>query len=74
MKVRVYAIGEGTGGDMYDYGWITDATNHERVWEMNYRDTDHAGGNGKNRLSDEVIDLKRQLHGAFRDRWLPLLA
>lgn len=59
MKVRVYAIGEGSGGDMYDYGWITDATNHERVWEMNYRNTDHAGGNSKNRLSDEVIDLKK---------------
>lgn len=57
MDVRVYALGEGTGGDMYDYGWIIDADTRERVWTMEYRSTERAGGAEKNRVSDEVIRL-----------------
>ncbi len=59
MDVRIYALGEGSRGEMYDYGWIVDAKTHKRVWEMNYRNTDHAGGNSKNRLADEVIELEK---------------
>lgn len=59
MKLRVYAIGEGSGHTMYDYGWITDANTHEVVWEMDYRDTEHAGGASKNRFVDEVIELDK---------------
>jgi len=44
---------------MFDFGWITNAKTHERVWEMRYRDTEHAGGNSKNRLIDTVIKLKK---------------
>lgn len=54
MDLRIYALGEGVGRDMYDYGWIVDARDHRRVWEMQFRDTEHAGGNHKNRLYDEV--------------------
>jgi hypothetical protein len=55
--VRVYAIGEGTGGEMVDYGWIEDAKSGRRVWEMTYRVTEHAGGANKNRRFDGVIRL-----------------
>jgi hypothetical protein len=57
MEVRVYAMGEGSGGDMYDYGWIVDAADTETVWRMQYEDTEHAGGAQKNRMIDEVITL-----------------
>lgn len=59
MKVRIYALGEGRDGDMFDYGWIEDARTHRKVWTMRYRDTDHAGGASKNRLCDDVIDLDK---------------
>ncbi len=36
--VRVYAIGEGMDGEMYDYGWIEDESGRT-VWEMTYRGT-----------------------------------
>ena len=56
-RVRIHALGEGTGGDMYDYGWIEDAGTGRTVWEMDYRKTRHAGGASKNRVFDGVVEL-----------------
>src|SRR5690606_9216345 len=58
MEVRIYALGEGDGGDMYDYGWIADARTGERVWTMEYHDTERAGGASKNRVFDDTIRLE----------------
>src|SRR6185436_6658189 len=55
--VRIYAVGEGTGGDMDDYGWLEDAKTGRRVWEMTYRTTEHAGGAAKNRRFAGTIKL-----------------
>jgi hypothetical protein len=57
MDVRVFALGEGDGGAMYDYGWIVDARTHRRVWEMTPHNTAQAGGDPKNRLFDGVVRL-----------------
>ncbi len=57
-SVRVYAIGEGTGGRMYDYAWIEDDRSGRVVWEMMYEDTRNAGGAQKNRLSDDIVTLR----------------
>jgi hypothetical protein len=56
-RFRIYAIGEGDDGEMFDYGWIVDGETRETVWEMDYRDTDHAGGAQKNRIIDEEMVL-----------------
>ncbi|HLL73679.1 MAG TPA: serine hydrolase [Pyrinomonadaceae bacterium] len=56
-SVRVFAIGEGTGGQMYDWGWIEDAATGRKIWEMKESETKHAGGAGKNRLADAVVTL-----------------
>ena len=56
MDIRVYALGEGRNGRMFDYGWIV-GPNHRRVWEMRYDDTEAAGGDAKNRLVDRVLHL-----------------
>jgi len=56
-RVLVYAVGEGSGGDMYDYGWIEDSETGETVWEMEYRDTERAGGAKKNRVVRESLTL-----------------
>lgn len=55
--VQVYALGEGRRGTMYDYGWIVDEASGERVWVMQYGDTDHAGGADKNRRFEGEVRL-----------------
>jgi hypothetical protein len=57
LDVRVYALGEGTDGQMHDYGWIIDAASRRHVWTMDYSRTEHAGGAQKNRLADQVVKL-----------------
>ena len=55
-KVWIYAIGEGRGNTMYDYGWIEDEDGR-KVWKMRYEETSHAGGTRKNRLFNDRIIL-----------------
>jgi hypothetical protein len=57
QSVRVFAIGEGQAGEVFDYGWIENAETGKAVWQMQMRDTTHAGGAGKNRKVDLVITL-----------------
>ncbi len=57
MQVRIYALGEGRDGSMFDYGWIVNMDTGEKVWQMDYDRTRNAGGADKNRLIDEVINL-----------------
>ncbi len=57
MDVRIHAVGEGSGNDMYDYGWIVDATTRRAIWRMEFENTEHAGGSSKNRVVDEVVTL-----------------
>jgi hypothetical protein len=56
QDVRIFAIGEGQSGEMFDYGWIEDDKG-TRVWEMQEPKTTPAGGAGKNRKVDVVITL-----------------
>jgi hypothetical protein len=47
--LQIYAIGEGKReGDMMDYGWIVNASDRTRVWEMRDRSLASAGGSRKN--------------------------
>jgi CubicO group peptidase (beta-lactamase class C family) len=56
QNVRIFAIGEGQDGEMFDYGWIEDDRG-SHVWEMKGPQTAHAGGAGKNRKVDVQITL-----------------
>lgn len=56
-KVRIYALGEGSNHEMYDYGWIERAGDGT-VWEMTYAITFHAGGAKKNRMASTVLVLE----------------
>jgi len=56
-RIRIYAIGEGSRDEMYDYGWIDNDKNNRTVWEMTWRNTDPAGGASKNRQYDGTIIL-----------------
>ena len=66
QDVRIFAIGEGQGGEMFDYGWIEDVDKGSRVWEMQESKTAHAGGAGKNRKVDVVITLPA---GNYKSRY-----
>lgn len=57
QEVRIFAIGEGQAGQMFDYGWIENTAKGETVWEMQEPNTTHAGGAGKNRKVDVVMTL-----------------
>ncbi len=56
-RVGIYALGEGTGGEMYDFAWIQDARTGRTLWEMTYGMTEHAGGGEKNRMFKGSIVL-----------------
>lgn len=57
QEVRIFAIGEGQSGQMFDYGWIENSDTGLPVWEMQEPRTTPAGGAGKNRKVDVVITL-----------------
>ncbi len=56
-EVRIYALGEGGSGGMYDYAWIENVETGRALWEMSYRITEHAGGTDRNRVFDGNIVL-----------------
>ena len=56
--VEVYAIGELSMDEEFDYGWIINVDSNKRVWSMDYADTDPAGGAVKNRMAHETLQLK----------------
>lgn len=65
MDLNIYCVGEGVGREMADHGWIIDASDRGRVWEMKYRDTKHAGGAEKNRVIDDVVRFKKGEYIAY---------
>lgn len=64
-RVNVYAVGEGTIRQMADYGWIEDVENNERIWQMEYDETENAGGAEKNRMEDVVLTLQPGVYMAY---------
>ena len=57
--IRIYAIGEGQNREMFDYGWIENKDNGETEWEMEYGNTERAGGAKKNRKINSTITLEK---------------
>lgn len=59
-RVRLLAVGEGTHGQMFDYGWLSrvDGKAEDVVWKMRYAETTHAGGNDKNRRQSAELELE----------------
>jgi hypothetical protein len=66
QSVRVFAIGEGQAGAMFDFGWIESVETGKPVWEMKAPETKHAGGADKNRFVDSVVTLPA---GRYRLRY-----
>ena len=64
-NIEVYAIGELTLDDEFDYGWIMNADTRKRVWSMTYAGTDPAGGAAKNRIAHETLQLQPGRYVAY---------
>lgn len=58
VRVYLYAVGEGTHGEMHDYGWLEDSETGRVIWKMDYPATDGAGGASNNRLYEGTLDLE----------------
>lgn len=58
-RLRIIALGEGSDGDMDDFGWIENTATGRTVWDMTYRSTTHGGGASKNRLFNDIIILPK---------------
>src|SRR5438552_10335315 len=64
-RVEVYAIGELSLDDEFDYGWIMNVDTQQRIWSMTYATTDPAGGAAKNRMAHETLELKPGRYVAY---------
>lgn len=58
-QLRVLCIGEESGDEMADNGWIMNAATKEVVWDMSERRREHAGGAEKNKMVDETLTLEK---------------
>jgi hypothetical protein len=58
-KIHIVGLGERDYGlqELVDYGWIVNAEDLDKVWEMTADNTGFAGGGAKNCLFDGIIDL-----------------
>ena len=56
-KFHLVALGEGTEDPLSDHGWIEDVRSGKVIWKMRYLDTQHAGGERKNRIERAEITL-----------------
>jgi hypothetical protein len=65
VDVEVYAIGEIRRDAGFDYGWIMNADTRARVWEMDYANTEPAGGAAKNRMTHETLRLPAGRYVAY---------
>ncbi|MGH7471533.1 MAG: hypothetical protein ACRENP_26575 [Longimicrobiales bacterium] len=63
--LEIYAVGEVTDGDQFDYGWIVNANTMERVWSFDYRGSQPAGGARKNRQVRETRTLPAGRYAAI---------
>ena len=58
VSVEIYAIGEIPGRDNADYAFIRQADKRSNVWELDFWDSEYAGGGEKNRYSKTRLNLK----------------
>ncbi len=58
LQVKILAVGEGTRGEMHDFGWLERSSDGRVVWEMEYEFTREAGGARKNREVRETLSLE----------------
>ena len=64
-EVEVLASGELGREDLWDYGWIINAETRRRVWTMDFRHSEPAGGAFKNRQQRDTLTLPAGRYVAY---------
>lgn len=57
LSVVISALGELRTRDAYDYAWLENETTGERIWTMEYEQTQPAGGEDRSREALAFLDL-----------------
>ncbi|MEK9136410.1 MAG: hypothetical protein AAB393_04755, partial [Bacteroidota bacterium] len=58
--IQIYALGEGRGEyEMFDHGWIVNAGDRSKVWEMADNNCSHTGGTDKNMECTGTVALPK---------------
>jgi len=55
--IKIYYQGEGRNREFFDYAWIYNLDKRKKVWSVNFRDADHAGGARKNLIVKDKFTL-----------------
>lgn len=58
-EVEIYAVGEGSDDEMFDFGFLRAVNDDRTVWTMDFGKTEHAGGAEKNRSVRVTLELPR---------------
>ncbi len=58
MDLRLICLGEYID-EAYDYGWIEKAGTHEKIWQLNDRNSESAGGHKKNIKYNDIVHLEK---------------
>lgn len=58
MDLRLICLGEFID-EAYDYGWIEKAGTHEKIWQLDDRNSEPAGGHKKNVKFNDLIHLEK---------------
>ncbi len=57
LRIKAYGERNYNAEELVDYGWIVNADNLNKVWEMSYDNTVFAGGHVKNCYFDGIVEL-----------------
>jgi len=64
IQVDIYAQGEIRQDGSFDYGWIADLDNRQKIWSFDLANSIHGGGAKKNRKIKERITLPKGRYSA----------
>lgn len=64
-EVEVYAFGEIRRDENYDFGWIMNTQTNEKIWELDYHESEYGGGADKNRFAKTTLTLPAGKYVAF---------
>jgi hypothetical protein len=64
-ELEIYALGEADRRGTYDRAWIIDTDTGEWVWELDYHDSESAGGADRNRRVRTTLTLPTGRYAAF---------
>lgn len=63
--VDIYALGEASEKGVFDYGWIIDLDDRNKLWKLTYEASRWGGGSRRNRLVRKTVELPAGRYEAY---------